>query len=234
MLEKLSNHKVWKFLVLLPLMLLVCFVMYFHWLTGEIDAALLSEKFIEKHVDLDIICDGVDNLLDTDNDWGSYDYAGFLQHRMSYIDALPMTFAAVYNDRLELLSDRLASYENSPFDPTAYDEFYRAVHESESGDLVLSFEPAGDAERDMYLYYRWVPTRNDLDGRFLTVVAISRHSVDTSISEWVSYGSLALIVGVFVICACPIFLWIVLGSVYGKRKGDKWRGDGDGGGKEAQ
>ena len=190
----MNKHKFLRYLFLLPILLMIAFSLFFHQLMSEIRNELLNEKFIEKRTNVDLIGTQIDRFIELDADWGYYDYQSIIAYNMQYIDELPMTFAAIYNEEFESISARSPSYEGAPFEPTRYPEFIHAVKNSEMGKLILPFTPTGDIERDMYTYFRWVPSDPTLSNRFLTVVAISKYSVNTVSEDWISYGAMALII----------------------------------------
>jgi hypothetical protein len=157
--------------------------------------ALFYELIAEKRLALDVVDDQIDRFVQRDLDWEP-EYAFYrdsVAFSMEILDAVDMTFAAAYDCQLNTLSDRTLSYNQAAFDPTRYPEFVDAVGENERGHLTLWFEAEGVQGRDMYLYYRWVPTDETLEGRFLTVIAISSFSVRASVSDRIGYSVIVLI-----------------------------------------
>ena len=94
--------------------------------------------------------------------------------------------------------------------------------------MCLPFTPAGDAERDMLVHFRWIPTDSSLDGRYLVVVGISSYSVSTEIPQWVSVGQIVSMTITCIITVGVVIMAIQLGYIYDARDGDtlseKWRG----------
>ena len=201
---------------------LIGFCAYFYLAGGEIVNALLREKVLEKQLDIDLICEQIDKFIQLDEDWGDYDYIPILSHDIERLDKVPGTFAALYDNDLVTLSEREPSY-NTPFEPTEHPEFVEAVQENRIGTMELWFEADDVPGRTMYVYYRWVPTDDSLSGQLLTVVAISKHSVNTSIADWVMIGAAVLILCAGVMLFATIILLAALGEVWAKREGDKWR-----------
>jgi hypothetical protein len=161
---------------------------------SEIDRGILSEKYLEKQLDIDLLGSQIDRFVELDADWADYDYERVIAYNMERLDSIPLTFAASYNEQLANVSVRTPDVQGAPFDPTVYPEFITAVRENEQGKLVLRFDPEIAATRDMYLYFRWVPTDVSLSNRYLTVVAISKYSVSNVSADWVGYGAVALII----------------------------------------
>ena len=219
------NHRVFKYLFLLPIILMVAFSLFFYHLTEEINNELLHEKFVEKRTNIDLIDTQIDRFIEIDADWGKYDYQSIIAYNMQYIDELPMTFAATYDENFKPISERSLSYENAPFEPVDYPEFIQAAANNEKGELILKFKPANDIERDMHVYYRWVPSDSSLDNRFLTVVAISKYSITTVSEKWIGYGALALIIITTILNFTMVALICRLGQIYMTRSQKyKWRG----------
>ena len=218
------NHKWGRYLLLIPIIFAVAVCFYFANLTKEIDHALLEEKFLEKRLNVDIIAGQLDEYIAADADWGVYNYQRILSQGLAYLDAQPFTFAALYNERLENVSERTASYTDL-FEPLGYHEFMAAVTENESGTAVLSYKPPEAEARDMHIYYRWMPTDAELKGRFLAVIAVSKYSVATTAAAWVGWGAAIQTIVTTLLNIIMVAIIVRMGTLYGKRQGEKWRGD---------
>ena len=219
-------------LIILPFLILAIAAMYIPTMIDSINQTLLAEKFIEKKTDIDLIANTIDKFIELDDDWRTYDYQTIVGYTMQYLDEIELTYAAAYDKDLNNLSHRNPSFENSPFEPPRYADFITAVEQNESGELILPFTPQGAETRDMYVYFKWIPTDKNLDGRFLTVVAISKYSVTSQVSQWITAGSIIFIVVCFLICFPPVILSGELGYVKKMRQGEKWydtpKGEADG------
>jgi len=223
--EPLFNRKWGKYVYLIPsLFILALMFFYVWWLNASVDG-LLREKLIEKQLDIDLICSQTDAFIEFDNDWETYDYERILGHSVALVDAQPFTFAALYTERLENVSARTASYA-SLYEPLENAAFVDTVRTHESGNYTMPYKPPDSDERDMYIYYRWIPTSTELSGRYLAIVAISEYSIINSPLEligWVLLGIFALIsVASFIVTAG----FSQFGYIWSQRKGDKWRSKG--------
>ena len=181
-------------------------------------------------MDVDLICTQIDDYVERDDDWETYDYSAALRTSMAYLDAQPMTFAAMYDEDGNDISDRTESYEGAPFIPMLDPNFLDEVCKNESGDYVMAFTPKGEPTRDMRIYYRWVPSNRQLEGRYLLVVAISTYSISTPMAVWYTIGSVGNIIITFAIEVALVLLYIRAGRFYDARDGrgeEKWRGDTD-------
>ena len=195
-----------KFMVLALVIVAAIILVIFNLISNGIDRMLLAEKVIEKQFQVGLIAEQINHALEKDNNWTrEHDYyADTILTSMEMIDELDMTYAAVFDENLQNLSARSPSYVGSPFEPGGYPEYVKAVQSTESGNLVMPFTPPGSATRDMYLYYQWLPADTSLPDRLLSVVAISKYTINTRISTWVQTTSILFIVATFVVA---IFVW---------------------------
>ena len=217
------NHKYFRYVVLLPLVIMVIASVYFSRVTAEINEALMDEKRLEKQMEVDLICDQIDTFLSFDNDWGVYDYEAVIAHSLALLDSQAYTFAALYSNDLINVSDRTPSYI-SFFDPLDDVIFKDIVQSTDRGTHVLVYEPTDDVARDMYIYYRWIPTDESLGGRYLAVIAVSQFSITNNIESWVGMGAVVLIAVVTILNMVSVALLIYLGHIFEQRHGPKHRG----------
>ena len=218
------NHPLWKYLPIIPILICAGFILYNAGVSREITETLLNEKFEEKMQTIDGIAGDIDGLIQKDNDWDTYDYEWMLAQRMTTEDEKPYTFAALYSEGLDNLSARHPSY-TSAYEPLEISEFRGQVQIQESGIAVLPFTPEGQPERDMHIYFRWVPTDDQLEHRYLLVVAISKYSITNKVTDWVGWGAIAQTIYTFIV---TVFMTLIItrgGTFLGKRTGPTvWRG----------
>jgi Signal transduction histidine kinase len=205
-----NKDTAWKRRGIIRILILVCIaiavLLFLNEVRMEIDRMLLAEKTIEKQFQLDLIANQADRFVDKSDDWAN-DYDHYLETFLASIEMLDqahMTYAALFDENLQNLSARSPSYEGSPFEPTVFPEFVEAVKTNKSGELILPFTPPGAEERDMNVLFRWMPSNDNLENRVLGVVAISRFSVNTQISNWILIMSICLVVVVLVVA---IIIW---------------------------
>ena len=175
-------------------------------ISNGIDSMLLAEKLIEKEIQMNIVSEQIDNALEKNNDWveeREY-YIDTVLTSMEMIDALDMTYAAVFDEDLHNISARSPSYEGSAFEPIQNAGFVDATRANEVGDYVMPFTPKGSEERDMYIHYQWIPSDPALPNRLMAVVAISKYTVNTRISTWVQVTAVILIVTLFI---TTVLIW---------------------------
>jgi hypothetical protein len=211
------------------------------WNVGAVTDALLEEKFLESKKHLDFLCNHVDNEVEIDLDWGMYHYGDILKLDMEWLDGQYMTYAALFNEELELLSERSESVEAQPFEPfldkehgAEFTALVRAAANREgrdtveNGEYIMRFAPDGAEPRDMYIYFRWVPTDSNLNSRFLVIVAVSEYSVISEINERMSFVGLVNIALSYLGEFAVILFVMSLGHIYEQRSGkSKYRERGE-------
>ena len=202
------NHRILRYLLILPTILLIAHGVFSLRLDEEIEREILREKFLEKVQDLDMMYTIINDFAEQ-NDDGAYESA--IVSAVSSLDAVPLTFAAAYDSLLSPVSRRTKSY-GAAFDPFAYPEFAEAVMANNSGTYTVSFLPAGEPVRDVLLCYRWLPDAAPDAERYLAVIGISRFSVSTPIALWVAYGNIVLSA---ITAFCNYFMIALLLSVSG-------------------
>ena len=195
-----------KIRVLILIIVACVILVIFNIISNGIERMLLAEKLIEKQLELALVTEQIDISIKKDDDWESAHthYAESIMTSLEMLDRVPMTYAAVFDEDLQNLSARSPSYDGWPFEPEKFPEFIKDVMAKDSGSLVLPFTPPGSVERDMHLYFRWMPSDKTLPHRLLGVVAISRYTINTKISMWVQVTAIILIIATATIA---LFVW---------------------------
>ena len=204
--KKSSRKNDVKFLVLSFVVVAVVILVAFNIVSNGINDMLLAEKLIEKQFQIELIAEQTARFIEKGDDWASDNdyYIDTILTSMEMIDALNMTYAAVFNENLENVSARSPSYEGSAFEPTESAEFVNQIISTEFGHFVMPFTPKGSKERDMHLYYEWLPPDPTLPNRVLAVVAISKYTINTRLSTLMQTAGVLLIIAIFV---AAIFAW---------------------------
>ena len=207
------NHKRKKYLILLPIVILVLNAFYFQIASENIQETILQEKFIEVQNHVNMLASAVE--ANKTRKW--IDHESNIVDSVEYLCRLPQTFAATYkpeNGKLKLISTIKNERE---FDPRDYDMFTKAI-EQESGEITLSFTPTNGAPRDMHVYFTHMPLYAPPSERYLVVAAVSKYSVVTSIPEWVSSGQWLSMIVTFFINVWLIILIAKLGTIKEQRE----------------
>jgi hypothetical protein len=157
--------------------------------------ALLNEKSLDKQMGIKMISELEDRFIEQDDDWEEeYEfYEEMLIFSVEMIDAQENTFAAVYDTKLNRLSKYDEAYSGESFMPENIEEFRNTVLNNENGWLTIDFKPIGENIRSMRVYYQWIPSSNELVGRFLAVTAVSIHAVQNRALDRIDYGVIGII-----------------------------------------
>ena len=211
----------WRFLLLIPLIILIAQSMYFRHVINAVQHDLLMEKYHETQVSVDVLGVMVEACPTMDCK------ACVIKtiHAVEYIDLLHQVYGAAYrivDGEPVLLTQRFC--EVSQLDPFDYPEFVRAINEYNYGQFKIYYQPSpGDTWRDLYMYFRWMPFDPTSEDRILAIIGVSRYSVVSEISSWVSAGIWISTIVTFLINAFLVGLLARLGHVYENRTGEKWR-----------
>lgn len=183
--------KLVRYIYLLPIVTTIIFGLMFFNMIEIGENALFENTKIERYANVDIVADQLDMLILLEEDWeAEYNrYEETLLFTGEVLDAQPYTFAATYNSELELVSARYDSDDGDyPIVIRYMQNFVEEVKNNERGEMVLQIHDEGIEE--LYIHYRWVPTDNTLEGRFLLVVGVwkssSMVSYSSGLSVWVS------------------------------------------------
>ena len=201
------NYKSKLCLFLSAFLVLIGFCVYFSWAIPHVAEVLLEEKRISRQFDIDLICDEIDLYVEQDKNWETYRYRQILSHMVSKIDATPGTYAELFDDNFVTMSERTPLVDAAPFDPREYPQLNLAMKTQDRGEMKVWFDKKHIQPYDMHVYWRWVPTNHEHSHRLLVVIGVSKYSLDSSISGWITYGAVALIVtaSMFIV-GCVIFI----------------------------
>jgi hypothetical protein len=210
---------------------MIAFCMVFRQVMQTSTQEVFDEMCLEKRLDLDLVCDQIDLIVEQGQDWDiehSF-YIKAIQFNMDVLNAVDMTHAVAYDDNLNpLTAQSYLNDQDDPFDPLLYPEFLDAIKQNDRGEMILRQESEAIGVSEMYLYYRWVPTSRELEGRFLTVIAISTDAVHIGLFSEIDRSVVAIIITTTVLNVCLVALLCSLGNVYVGRKGkQKWRSKED-------
>ena len=216
------NHSKKKYLLLLPIVILLLNAFYFQYATKNIEDTILQEKYLETVNHVNMLAAAVE--ANETRFW--LDHEKNIVDSVAFIDRLPLTFAATYkpvNGMHMLISER---DDATNFDPRVYPEFREAVATQDNGKLHVRFTPANGRPRDMYLYFTHMPMYSPPEQRYLVVTAVSKYSVISSVPAWVSAGQWVSMIITFFLNMWLIVLVVRLGVVNEQRGADKQREEG--------
>ena len=222
-----SSRK-WKWLLLLPVCILIFATMGNSLVSGEIRRVALEQKKIELTNEINLIA----LSLEKDNEADAAIFEENLHTMVEYVDKLYQVFAATYkraSGEYKLLTGREATIV--PFNPFDHPEFVEAVSTHDTGYVTVVFDP-GEPEkaRDLHLYYRLAPEHFDREDRYLIVGGVSHYSVTAGADALISIIPMVSTLIMFGLMMWAVLLITRLGYVYDLRIGPKWRdrkGDAD-------
>jgi len=186
----------------------IAFVVYLSVAISHANDVLIQEKIIDRRFEVDLIADKIDDMVDVKDDWYTYNYIELLTSIVERIDATGGTYAEIMDADFNTVSAR-HPLRGVTFKPLAHPEVVDAIQGNERGALTVRFEDGVHPlqPHDIHLYYRWVPTDTTLTHRLLVIIGVSRYSIDTTFSDWITWGALVLllITSVYMIWASMLF-----------------------------
>ena len=194
-------------LFLSAFLILIGFCGYFSWAIPHFGDVLLEEKRISRQFDIDLICDEIDRYVEQDKNWETYRYKQILAQCVSKIDATGGTYAELFNENFESLSERHPYFANFSFDPRTYSALIGEIKRQNRGEMTVFVNEESVPAHDMHVYWRWVPTSPEYQNRLLVVLGVSKYALDSSVSDWITYGAIALIItaSTFIV-GCVIYI----------------------------
>ena len=211
-----------KYLFLAPIALLIGFTIVFQYALVNIEQQMLSEKMIDKKLEVDMIAAFVNNYVRQDNDWGEYDYRTDINVLVEEMDKTKATLATQYDEQLRVISKQTYIPGHSHVNPMLDPDFRELVRNNKgSGEWTLKYKD-GQKDSVMLLYFRWLPDNESLENRSLIVTGITKESI-ADVHIGLTIGMIVLIATTFLVNTAFVILLCHLGSIYKARNGPKWR-----------
>jgi hypothetical protein len=214
-----------KYLLMIPIALMLFSVVYFRLVTHHINTTRLQEKIVE----IIHLTDGLAAAVEGNPRRPWHEHDANVINNVEFIDSLYQVYAAAYwleDGKLSLITKR--NFETSIFEPLDYPDFIAAVNASENGTITIGYTPEDQDYRDLHMYFRWMPLYSPPDERYLVVAGVSKHSLTIALSLWVSIGLWIIVVVVLALCFTLAVRHIQLGYHWDSRADDpvtgKWRG----------
>ena len=210
----------WKFLVLIPFAALIVSALFFQYATGEIQGALLRETFASTSGYVEMLS----AAIEANPVRNAEAYERNVVDSIEYVNSQHPVYASAYKfvDG-ELFHATGRAFEASAFEPLRYPDFVQAITRLDRGDVAIEYAPEGEARREVYLHFRWMPLYAAPARRYLVVVGVTRDSVTARVAEWVAVGQWACVAVTFALNMWLVLLLMRLGYVYDARAGVKWR-----------
>ena len=177
----ISGRKKW--LLLLPVILLICLIILIKISDNVIHQIMLQEKYVS-------VCDTVNTYGRAANVTNAKTIDAFelhtLREAVESLDRLPYIYGALYRideyGELERISGRYAENPaHAAFDVHNYAAFVKMANEKQNGHITLRVTDSPLGEHDALIYYRWAPVTLPAQDRYLIVGGVTQFSVVTAI-----------------------------------------------------
>ncbi|MDR3239797.1 MAG: hypothetical protein LBT44_06885, partial [Clostridiales bacterium] len=106
-----------KYLFLAPIAMMIGFSFFYHSLFQEINEEFLTEKMVEKHMEIEQISAAISAFSEYDPDGSVYDHEHVAVELIEYLDQMYGVYAAVYNEQMQLLSRQSDYGSDGLYDP---------------------------------------------------------------------------------------------------------------------
>jgi len=158
--------------LIVSFVILLIFALTLRSVIGEVRQAVLNGHWFEVTQTINLIGDQLDALVETDNDWGVYDYTSDICVVTELLDARPGVFCALYDKDGRLLSKRtITGRETLPYDNP---DFVEAIDLYARGEVIIDiYSKTASAYMKTHCYFRWIPTGPQYADKLLLVVAIT-------------------------------------------------------------
>jgi hypothetical protein len=213
MISALFNGRL-KYLFLAPIAMMIGFSLFYYSMFQEINEEFLTEKMIEKRMEIEQISTTISAFSEYDPEGSVYDYEHVAVELIEYLDQMYGVYAAVYNEQMQLLSRQSDYGSNGLYDPLQDPGFIEASAR-ESGELALDYDQSDPMKSKIHLYFKWIPTGPH---RVLSVIGITTHP-----KKRLMEGMILQIIITFAVNVAFVILLCYLGTIYGSRHGKKWR-----------
>lgn len=119
----------------------------------------------------------------------------FIVMSLEVMDSGVYSYKAVFDSDLRLVAQPVLNI-STPIIPSAYPEYLKEVLRSEEGFLLLPYPSLGGGQHNVYVFFHWTETMDQLD-RYLVTAAV----IDQEIYRQVHDGIFNVIVGITVVIA---------------------------------
>ena len=204
-----------KYLLLLPLALLIAILAFTQYSAQKVEETVRAEKYEEIVNEINMLAAAVD--ANPERYW--LDHEQNIIASVSYLNHPPYALCAVYKTDGGGHTLITSPGEAAPFTLPDYQSLPIAVEQQDSGDIVI----AGVRDRDLHLYFRWMPRYSPDDERYLVVAGVRETSIPSMLPMWVSAGQIASVLITFCLNAILVVILAYLGHIYSLRSADKHR-----------
>ena len=209
-----------KRVLFLTVLVLIALSYYNLYSVRVIKSTQLEEKFVEIKNIIDTVAAAIN--ADADTHW-TYHERNVIAHTES-IDRLEQVYAAAYKyDGESLVLMTVREYETSPLDPFDFPESDVMFSGAESGRFLIRYKPDFQTERDMHLYYRWMPSYSAPYEKYLVIGGVTEYSIQTQIPTIFTIGQWVGTVIITALFFIFVFVDLALGHIWSQRGRNPYR-----------
>jgi len=160
------------------------FAIFFFLSINNLYAGFAEEKYIDKRISLDIVCDEADMLVAEGRS------AEILARVITKLDAVDGTICAVYDKDFTLLSGRKVLAGTTPFTLLDYPDLISLLQKTRAGETSVWYAQHGFPPHNISVYFRWVGDAFAMIGvsKYATNYQLGQHI--TSEASWLTISSL--------------------------------------------
>jgi len=181
------------YLLTVALLILAMFAVYFYFIKKHINHLMLQERKTIIAYKVSYVCETVNFLVERDEDWGEYDYLSTLVFLTEKIDGEKDVYAELFDEQLNGLSRRITHTDDLVFYLEDYPDLIERVKVENDGQaIVKDYNRGKRPPHDVCVAWRWIPTDETYQHRFLLIAGVSKFSIIHTPEEWIDYGVIAL------------------------------------------
>ena len=182
-----------KYLLLIPLAVTLIMLTFFSAAYDEIVRQKHELKYTTVQNSLNFIVSVIDRFVETNNDWGVYDYTSILIREFADIDDRSMIHVVLLDQDLTPLSGHFIDDLGASFDLLNCEEFLRAVRESDDrGELTITINDDARAPYEILVYFKKIPT-GEYGNKLIAVYGVSKYAVDDNFAPWLVWGMIGMV-----------------------------------------
>jgi len=193
-----------KYLIVIPIIILILGVFFFQNLIHEVENALFEEEYIK----VTNIIDLIGSCLEADPSRYWQEHEQNVIHSIEFIHELTGVYGVAYAYNEGVLTPLTTAFEVSVFDLMDYEELVDIMSAQETGSFKIENVFDGESKRDIYFYFRWTPIYSPVWERYLLVAGVSRYSISEYVINWMLYSVWGFVALTFVVNVASVAMYI--------------------------
>ncbi|MDR1599806.1 MAG: hypothetical protein LBS11_08065 [Oscillospiraceae bacterium] len=174
------------------LLTLAVFALTLRVAVSRVYETIYDNLFEQTRITADLLCDHIDDYVNQDGDWETYDYAGDFGRSFSRLDSWTGVFAAIYDKDRNALSERVSGGGEPLVSPWESEAFIQAVSGGWSGEVTIPTVLLNGKADEMRVYFRWVPT-GEYATKLLTATGVNRDAIKANHADMLVAWCVALL-----------------------------------------